>query len=135
MLKTYKKFFKTIYQNKVIYETSEISIEPYESKNEKTKIIDFSWEIIPDIWESIEGVFPFRYSKKKKGYTLTYFSENFDFCSWKDSLDDLKLEISTINYTPSIKELLEYKNGDLALEYIIERQIIIKQKLKEYEEI
>lgn len=134
MLKTYKKIFRTLYKDEIIYETSEISIESYVPKNERFKVIDFSWEKMPDIWKSIKDIFPFCYSKKKKGYTLIDFLENIRFCSWKDSLDGLKLEIATIDYTPSIKELIEYKNGDLALEYITERQAITKKKLKEYKE-
>lgn len=87
---------------------------------EKT-VINITWENVKSIKEEYKDIFiPLFISETKRGIIVNNIKQ------WKTHSLNLQLIITCRLYTPSIKEVLEYSNGDKAIQYLVERGVQIK---------
>lgn len=85
------------------------------------KEYDITWDTLN---ENIErGYFNSRYYKKKKGRVFEIFTlmgGSYIFKEWKGALN-LHGVVFYEEYTPSIQQVLEWPEGDKAIQYLVER--------------
>lgn len=85
------------------------------------EVIDITWSNVEQIKEQYHGLFiPLFIEKKRKGLIVNGIKQ------WKNHSLNLQLIITCRLYTPSIKEVLKYRDGDKAIQYLIERGVQIK---------
>lgn len=96
-------------------------------------------DVIKINWENIEKeiykfdpwfIFPFGITKRRKGLQLFFWDDMFtNIKQWKD---DLNIEIKTTwtEYKPTINELLNFYDGDKAIQYLVERGLNTNSLMK-----
>lgn len=86
------------------------------------KVIDITWDNVEQVKNEYHGLFiPLFIKKKRKGLVVMNKIKQ-----WKTHSLNLQLIITCRLYTPSIKEVLEYSDGDKAIQYLVERGVQIK---------
>ena len=86
---------------------------------------EYDWNNISELFEENKNEFKnFRLLNTKKGKKLCVYEcypfKDFTLVEWKDNLN-FKLISKYVERHPSIKEILEYYDGDVAIQYLIER--------------
>lgn len=125
MLRSYSMVISVIVNNNLVYRTfspmfiSEIEFIDVEK--------EYDWNNISEFFEENKNVYKdFKLLNTKKGKKLCIYDcchfKNFTLVEWKDNLK-FKLVSKYIKRNPSIKEILEYYDGDVGIQYLIERGI------------
>lgn len=123
MLQPYSMEITVIVNNNLVYRTftpmfiSEIKFIDVEK--------EYDWNNISELFEENKNVYKnFKLLNTKKGKKLYIYDcchfKNFKLVEWKDNLK-FKLISKYIKRDPSIEEILKYPDGDMAIEYPVER--------------
>ena len=73
---------------------------------------------------------PFGITKRRKGLKLFFWNDMFpNIKQWRD---DLNIEIKTTwrEYKPTIKEIMDFKDSDKAIQYLVERGLNASSLIK-----
>ena len=136
MLKCYKFWYKVLYKGKCIDQKQDgWTIQ------DETKIKNFSipitWENVLDIYQKTGGqALSINYLDTRKGAKMVLYgySSGFRkvFKEWKEKELNLEIEYTYSKFVPSLKQLLEYPDSDIILQYLNERKSKIDiDKIKE----
>lgn len=107
---------------------------------DEAKIKNFSipitWENIFDISQKYNGqVFTMNLIYTRKGRKITLYGHSHFrkiFREWKEKELNLEVRYTYSEFVPSLKQLLEYPNSDIVLQYLNERKSKINiDKMKE----
>ena len=96
-------------------------------------------DVIKINWENIEKeiykfdpwfIFPFGITKRRKGLQLFFWDDMFtNIKQWKDDLD-IEIKTTWQEYKPTINELLNFRDGDKAIQYLVERGLNTNSLMK-----
>lgn len=133
MLKFYRKMIKTYKDNELICYHSGEMLTNEEPKAERFIV---SWENLEEIGERFGFYLPYAYHIFKKGkviYFFDYFPMGMNkklksIKEWKQKETNIHIEISYMEYTPSISEVLDWHDGNKAIQYLKERGLTINGK-------
>lgn len=135
MLKYYKLYYEIWYNGEQIDEKySGFTIQ------DEAKIKNFSipitWENIFDISQKNNGqVFTMNLIYTRKGRKIILYGPSHFrkiFKEWKEKELNLEVRYTYSEFVPSLKQLLEYPNSDIVLQYFNERKSKIDiDKMKE----
>lgn len=95
-----------------------------------TDVININWD---DAEEEIQKLciwLPFGITKRRKGLKLFFWDDMFtNVKQWKE---DLNIEIKTTwrEYKPTIKEIMNFKDSDKAIQYLVERGLNTSSLMK-----
>ena len=88
----------------------------------KTEIIKINWDNVLKFCEN--DILPFGIRKTRKGLRL-YFSDYYrTIKQWKENLN-IEIKTTYEECTPSIKKIINYHDGDKAIQYLVERGLNI----------
>lgn len=122
MLKFYEICYSTYYKGDIIYSENGGMICEDEPKQENIQI---TWDNIKEIYKEYGMFLPFCLYDTKKGKTISFFNTMSIIKEKRTPILEMALKIETIKQHPSINEILNYSNGDLAIQYLIERGLTI----------
>lgn len=133
MLKFYRMYYETFNKGHLVgTHCGKILVD--ENERPKDEIIDFTWDNLQD-WYSKYGILvSFGLWNSKKGRRISFFTDSLifvkpwekDIKEWKEKELDLKVHISTEEYTPSIQEVLECYDSEKAIQYLKERGLSVQ---------
>lgn len=87
-------------------------------------IIKVNWDNAEEEILKIKNVYPilpFEIIKKRKGLQLFFHDYLFkNVKQWKEDLD-VEIKTSWREYKPSLKEIMNFKDSDKAIQYLVER--------------
>lgn len=118
MLKYYKPRTE-VFINKIrpflikLYKDKISEIIPY------TPSIKADWDNILNIYEKIGLYLPYGLRKTRKRLKF-YYHDYFSIKQWKEELN-IEIKTTWIEYKPTINELLNFDDGDKAIQYLVER--------------
>ena len=84
-----------------------------------TPSIKADWDNILNIYEKIGLYLPYGLRKTRKGLKF-YYHDYFSIKQWKEELN-IEIKTTWIEYKPTINELLNFDDGDKAIQYLVER--------------
>ena len=93
-----------------------------------TPSIKADWDNILNIYEKIGLYLPYGLRKTRKGLNF-YYHDYFSIKQWKEELN-IEIKTTWIEYKPTINELLNFDDGDKAIQYLVERGINASQLIK-----
>ena len=96
-----------------------------------TDVIKINWNNVEQEIYKIGLHLPFGITKRRKGLQLFFWDDMFtNIKQWKV---DLNIEIKTTwtEYKPTINELLNFRDGDKAIQYLVERGLNTNSVMKE----
>lgn len=74
---------------------------------------------------------PFGITKRRKGLKLFFWDDLFtNVKQWKEDLN-IKIKTTWREYKPTIKEIMNFKDNDKAIQYLVERGLNISSLMKE----
>ena len=71
-----------------------------------------------NIYEKISLYLPYGLRKTRKGLKF-YYHDYFSIKQWKEELN-IEIKTTWIEYKPTINELLNFYDGDKAIQYLVE---------------
>lgn len=133
MLNFYEGTTTTYFNNGVCYQDFQGDfIAESESKAITAKKIQITWENVEEISKKYMFTSGFWVEKKKKGrviyikdYSVLGYSNKI--CEWKTPIFNLIYEITFEKINPSIEKILQYPDGEKAIQYLVERGLSIKK--------
>lgn len=84
-----------------------------------TPSIKADWDNILNIYEKIGLYLPYGLHKTRKGLKF-YYHDYFSIKQWKEELN-IEIKTTWTEYKPTINELLNFYDGDKAIQYLVER--------------
>lgn len=84
-----------------------------------TPSIKADWDNIFNIYEKIGLYLPYGLRKTRK-WLKFYYHGYFSIKQWKEELN-IEIKTTWIEYKPTINELLNFDDGDKAIQYLVER--------------
>lgn len=86
---------------------------------------EYNWNNISELFEESKNYYNnFKLLSTKKGKKLCVYEcypfKDFTLVEWKDNLS-FKLISKYVKRHPSIKKIMEYYDGDVAIKYLVER--------------
>jgi hypothetical protein len=103
----------------------------------KEEYINMTWENLNEIYQQVGFTINFRCETFKKGKIITLCNgynkkdpRTWAFREWKEPLD-IKYKITYEEIIPTLKEIIEYPNGDLAMRYLKEQDMKLTELLSE----
>lgn len=97
----------------------------------KNEVIDINWDNIEEWYRKLNIYLPFILTKTKKGLKIIFPNKiiNSSIKQWKK---DLNIKIETIwkEYTPTIQEILKYRDSDIAIQYLAEKYTNVDALIK-----
>lgn len=129
MLNFYQKRMK-LYHNDDIFYVGRYGLV-LTSETPKSYKEDITWENLDEYFR--KGRLPFStYYDRKKGKIFSYgdkFVDNdyFSIKEWEEPLN-IQIEYDFVPVNPSIKEIMEYPDGEQAIQYLVERGLSIVGK-------
>ena len=84
-----------------------------------TPSIKADWDNIFNIYEKIGLYLPYGLRKTRKGLKF-YYHDYFSIKQWKEELN-IEIKTTWIEYKPTINELLNFDDGDKAIQYLVEK--------------
>ena len=96
-----------------------------------TDVIHINWDNAEEEIQKLCIWLPFGITKKRKGLKLFFWDDLFtNVKQWKE---DLNIEIKTTwrEYKPTIKEIMNFKDSDKAIQYLVERGLNTSSLMKE----
>lgn len=118
----YRVCYET-YRNGELYYQSRVA-RMLADKVMENETISVSWENILEVYSDYYLAFPFNLYNTKKGMVIHYYGDGFfgkKVKSWKVADPKLELRIIYNRYTPSIKEVLDWHDGEKASQYLKEK--------------
>jgi hypothetical protein len=86
-----------------------------------TDIIKVNWDNAEEEIQKLDIWLPFGITKKRKGLQLFFHDYLFkNVKQWKEDLD-IEIKTSWREYKPSLKEIMNFKDSDKAIQYLVER--------------
>lgn len=86
-----------------------------------TPSIKADWDNILNIYEKLGLCLPFGITKRRKGLKLFFWNDLFtNVKQWKEDLD-IEIKTSWREYKPTIKEIMDFKDSDKSIQYLVER--------------
>lgn len=135
MLKAYEIVYKTYWNEKCIYHRyGGLSIEKEVPENAE---IEINWESLTDFYNKLcfSGFHVNFHGKKGRSVSI----ENNSFLGykiiareWKDKNLYLVWKRHFKEVTPPIKEILEYYDGDVAIQYLKERGLMLNASTSDF---
>ena len=129
MLKYYKPIAKC-WLNEEKFDVSYLYKDIIDNKAPESVSTQGGWNEICEFGNNLPyKTLPWRVKATRRGLKIEIlddlgFADN-DIKQWKTNLE-FKFEVSWVEYSPSINELFEYRNGDMAIHYITERGFNLK---------
>lgn len=86
-----------------------------------TDVIKINWDNAEEEIQKLDIWLPFGITKRRKGLKLFFW--NYLFTNVKQWKEDLDIEIKTSwrEYKPTIKEIMDFKDSNKAIQYLVER--------------
>lgn len=95
-----------------------------------TDVIKINWNNVEQEIYKIGLHLPFGITKRRKGLQLFFHDYLFkNFKQWKEDLD-IEIKTSWREYKPSLKEIMNFKDSDKAIQYLVERGLNINSLMK-----
>lgn len=95
-----------------------------------TDVIKINWNNVEQEIYKIGLNLPFGITKRRKGLQLFFHDYLFkNFKQWKEDLD-IEIKTSWREYKPSLKEIMNFKDSDKAIQYLVERGLNINSLMK-----
>ena len=86
-----------------------------------TDVININWDNAEEEIQKLGFCLPFGITKRRKGLKLFFWNDLFtNVKQWKEDLD-IEIKTSWIEYKPTIKEIIDFKDSDKAIQYLVER--------------
>lgn len=91
-----------------------------------------TWDNIAEKYANNGGTYPFNLWKLRRGRRVSFFNDFGekiirDIKEWKGPLD-LKVKYEYHLYTPPINKILDFYDGEKAIQYLVERGLAITGK-------
>lgn len=133
MLKFYRIYYRTYNKGHLIGTSSGRGLME-ENEKPKDEVINFTWNDMQDLYSKYGILTSFGLWNLKKGRRISFFTDSLifvkpwekDIKEWKEKELDLKLQISVEEYTPSIQEVLEWRDSKQAIQYLKERGLSVQ---------
>lgn len=95
-----------------------------------TDVIKINWNNVEQEIYKIGLHLPFGITKRRKGLQLFFHDYLFkNVKQWKEDLD-IEIKTSWREYKPSLKEIMNFKDSDKAIQYLVERGLNINSLMK-----
>ena len=86
-----------------------------------TDVIKINWDNAEEEIQKHDIWLPFGITKRRKGLKLFFWDDLFTSVKqWKEDLD-IEIKTSWIEYKPTIKEIMDFKDSDKAIQYLVEK--------------
>lgn len=93
-------------------------------------IIKVNWDNVEEEIYKLGLCLPFGITKRRKGLKLFFWDDLFTSVKqWKEDLD-IEIKTSWREYKPTIKEIMDFKDSDKAIQYLVERGINTSSLIK-----
>ena len=90
-----------------------------------TDVIKINWDNAEEEIQKHDIWLPFGITKRRKGLKLFFWDDLFTSVKqWKEDLD-IEIKTSWIEYKPTIKEIMDFKDSDKAIQYLVERGLTV----------
>ena len=122
MLKYYKRIIEFYIDDHMVTFYTYYNYDIF-SQFPESKIIKLNWDNVLDFIKEQNGL-PFEIRKTRKGLKLYFCGCPEIVKQWKKDLN-MAIKITYEEYTPSIKEIINYYDGDKAIQYLVERGLNI----------
>lgn len=95
-----------------------------------TDVIKINWDNAEEEIQKLDIWLPFGITKRRKGLKLFFWDDLFT--NVKQLKEDLDIEIKTYwrEYKPSLKEIMNFKDSDKAIQYLVERGLSTSSLMK-----
>lgn len=129
MVKFYEQTISTYLNNEVVESYNFIILE----EEPQTEEIKVTWENLEDIVYRFGCWLPFTFWNFRKGKVISFFNHLIllhygrklkDIKEWKQKETNIYIKISYTDYTPSLGEVIQYHDGDKAIQYLKEKELI-----------
>ncbi len=128
MLKFYTIYYTTYCEGKEFnMKTARILCDESEVDEWRVR---FTWENLTELYKQIGSHCYFNVWNFKRGRIVSFFNECFgnyqsDRKEWKHKELDIEVKCEWREYSPSIKKILEWPNGEKAIQYLRERGLTV----------
>ena len=98
----------------------------------ETKIITANWDNAESEINKLDIWLPFGITKTRRGLKLFFWDDLFtNVKQWRE---DLNVEIKTTwkEYNPTIKEIMNFRDSDKAIQYLVERGLEMSSLMKNF---
>lgn len=96
-----------------------------------TDVIKINWNNVEQEIYKIGLHLPFGITKRRKGLQLFFWDDLFtNVKQWKEELN-IEIKTTWTEYKPTINELLNFRDGDKAIQYLVERGLNSNSVMKE----
>lgn len=86
-----------------------------------TDVIKINWDNAKEEIQKLGLCLPFGITKRRKGLKLFFWNDLFtNVKQWKEDLD-IEIKTSWREYKPTIKEIMDFKDSDKSIQYLVER--------------
>lgn len=86
-----------------------------------TDVIKINWDNAEEEIQKLGLCLPFGIMKRRKGLKLFFWNDLFtNVKQWKEYLD-IEIKTSWREYKPTIKEIMDFKDSDKSIQYLVER--------------
>ena len=86
-----------------------------------TDVIKINWDNAEEEIQKLGLCLPFGITKRRKGLKLFFWNDLFtNVKQWKKDLD-IEIKTSWREYKPTIKEIMDFKDSDKSIQYLVER--------------
>lgn len=95
-----------------------------------TDVIKINWDNAEEEIHKLGLCLPFGITKRRKGLKLFFWNDLFTSVKqWKEDLD-IEIKTSWREYKPTIKEIMDFKDSDKAIQYLVERGLNASSLIK-----
>ena len=95
-----------------------------------TDVIKINWDNAEEEIQKLGLCLPFGIMKRRKGLKLFFWNDLFTSVKqWKEDLD-IEIKTSWREYKPTIKEIMDFKDSDKAIQYLVERGLNASSLIK-----
>lgn len=131
MLKYYKSIAKC-WLNKKDFNISYLYKDIITNKIPESISVQGGWSEICEFGNSLPyKALPWRVRNTRRGLKIDILDDlgflDEDIRQWKTNLE-FKFELNWVEHSPSINKLLEYRNGETAIQYMVERGLNVINK-------
>lgn len=95
-----------------------------------TDVIKITWDNAEEEICKLDIWLPFGITKRRKGLKLFFWDNLFtNVKQWKEDLD-IEIKTSWREHKPTIKEIMDFKDSDKAIQYLVERGLSTSSLMK-----
>ena len=123
MLKFYNEYYHTYYHGERAGTYVHMICEDNAPED---RVIKITWDNLSEIYSELGCVLPFNVWNFKGGRRISFL--NFDYRDIKEKKQpvlDMEVRVTTKECNPPIQEILEYRDGEKAIRYLVERGLSI----------